>query len=226
MRLNLSLLLMLSLSIAACGDSNKPAEEPTESAEAQKESADAEPAAEEKADAADAEAKKEEEAPADSSSSGPTIKRTAKDIVTAPDVVFMFSFNESDVKKEAEERCDKKAKDDPKKRAECMTKEKDKIEADGMQFKQEKDRWYWLTIRRKGKVLVSLHKLPIEFEQDSDHSIVLKPVGKDEGTQRGKGAPGETKVEVPNDYQIVITDPKHGRMVYEAKLGLLGEQQR
>jgi hypothetical protein len=227
MRLNLSLLLVLSLSTAACGGSNKPAEEPTESGEAKKESADAEPVSEEKADAAEAEEKKgEEEAPADSSSSGPTIKRTAKDIVTAPDVVFMFSFNESDVKKDAEERCDKKAKDDPKKRAECMTKEKNKIEADGMQFKQEKDRWYWLTIRRKGKVLVNLHKLPIEFEQDSDHSIVLKPVGKDEGTQRGKGAPGETKVEVPNDYQIVITDPKHGRMVYEAKLGLLGDQQR
>jgi hypothetical protein len=216
--------LVLSWVMAACGGSNKPAEEP-ESVEAKPESAEGGADKEEKSEPAESE-KKKEEAPADASSSGPTIKRTAKDIVTGPDVVFMFSFNESDVKKEAEERCDKKAKDDPKKRAECMTKEKDKIEADGMQFKLEKDRWYWLTIRRKGKVLVNLHKLPIEFDQDSDHSIVLKPVGKDEGTLRGKGAPGETKVEVPNDYQIVITDPTHGRMVYEAKLGLLGDQQR
>jgi len=74
-------------------------------------------------------------------------------------------------------------------------------------------------------VLTNLHKLPIEFTKEDDHSVVLKPIGKDEGKARGK-PPGETKVEVPNEYEIWIQDPKHGKMVYEAKVGLLGEQPR
>jgi hypothetical protein len=130
------------------------------------------------------------------------------------------------VKKVAEEQCDKRAKDNPKKRAECMTKEKNKISTDGMVFSQEKNRWYWSTVRRKGKTLVYLHKVPVEFEKETATTVVLKPVGKDEGTMRGRGAPGETEVEVPNDYQMILQDPKHGKMVFEAKVGLLGEQQR
>jgi hypothetical protein len=229
MRLNSGLLLAFSLCLAACGGSQKPAEEPQEDSapSAEEDSAEKEAEAPAEAEASEAEAPgKKEEASSEPSTSGPAFKRSAKDIITAPDVVFMFSFNESDMKKEAEERCDERASDDPKKRADCMSKEKNKIEADGIQFKQEKDRWYWLTIRRKGKTLVNIHKLPIEFTNETDKSIVLKPVGKDEGTLRGRGAPGETKVEVPNDYQIVITDSDHGKMVYEAKLGLIGEQQR
>lgn len=207
-----------ALCLAACGGNQKPAEEPP--------AASGEAAAEAEAPKAAEKASAEPEKAEESSSSGPTIKRTAKDIVTMPDVIFMFSFNESDVRQGAEERCDKVGQDDPKKRAECMTKEKSKIEADGIQFKQEKGDWYWITVKRKGAVLTNLHKLPIEFKDETDTSITVKPTGKDEGTLRGKGAPGETKIEVPNDYQIVLTDPTHGRMVYEAKLGLVGEQQR
>lgn len=222
MRLNHSVLVAFSLWLAACGGSNKPAEEP-ESADAKTEEGGDSAKADEPEKTQTEDEKKEEST---ESTSGPAFKRTAKDIVTAPDIVFMFSFNESDVKKEAEERCDKKVKDDPKKRAECMSKEKSKIEADGMQFKQEKGNWYWLTIRRKGKVLENLHKLPIEFTNETDTSITLKPIGKDEGTRRGRGAPGETKLEVPNDYQIILTDPTYGKMVYEAKVGLIGDQPR
>lgn len=224
MRINTSILLALSLCLAACGGSQKPAEEPEAEAAATEEETDA--AASEAPDSEESPEKEEAKETADSSTSGPAFKRTPKDIVTAPDVVFMFSFNESDVRTRAEEHCDSRAKDDPKKRADCMSKEKSKIDSDGMQFKLEKDRWYWLTIRRKGKTLVSLHKIPVEFTNETDNSIVLKPVGKDEGTLRGRGAPGETKVEVPNDYQIILNDSKHGKMVYEAKVGLIGEQPR
>lgn len=248
-----SLVLGVSLFVWACGGSQKPAEEPEgeSSAEAPEESkdesasdadastaaADAEGAdepestdkgkgkgktkAKGKAEGDDAAAKAE--APSDTS--GPTVKRTPKDLLTAPDVIFMFSFNASDVKQGAEERCRAKSKGDPKKNADCMTKEKAKVAVDGMRFKQEKGRWYWMLVKRKGKTLVNLHKIPVEFENETDTSVVLKPAGKDEGTKRGKG-PGETKVEVPNEYQISIDDPSLGTMVYEAKIGLEGEQPR
>lgn len=224
MRVKSSLLLFsLIFGLAACGGSQEPAkdpsseadsaeasegteaEEPAKDAEAEKPAAKAEPKAEEKTEATD--------------TSGPKLKRSPKDVITAPDVIFMFSFNSSEIKERFEKQCDEKVKDNPKKRAECMSKAKDKLEWDGMRFKQEKGTWYWSMVKLKGKALISVHKLPIEFGKEDDKSIVLKPTGKDEGQKRG-GGPGETKVEVPNEYEIVIDDPKLGRSVYEAKIGL------
>jgi hypothetical protein len=233
MRVKSSLFLCVSLFVAACGGSKPPAEEP--SAPAASDKADAKEDADASADdekagdkdkgdkAAKAKDAKKEESSSDSSStSGPKPTRTPRDILTAPDVIFMFSFNQSDLKDQAEKQCDAQVKDNPKKRAECITKAKAKmIDADGMSFKQEKGSWYWLVIKRKGKTLINIHKLPVEFTKEDDHSVVLKPTGKDEGKSPGT-APGETKVEVPNEYEIVIQDSKLGKMVYEAKIGLTG----
>lgn len=221
MRLKLSLLLSLSMCVAACGGSSKPAEEPSsspsgESKEAESGEEKTQSDAPAKTDAKDA----KKEAPAEESSE-PKVTRTAKDIITAPDVIFMFSWNSSDVKEKAEKQCDSEASNNPKKRAACLDREKKKVDFDGMSFKQEKGRWYWLVIKRKGKTLVNLHKVPVEFLKEEDHSIVLKPAGKDEGTARG-GALTETKVSVPNEYQIEIEDPSLGKTVYEAKIGLTG----
>lgn len=235
MRVKSNLIACLLLCASACGGGQKPAEEPTsegssekaketsedsgaDKAEAKSDDADSKDSA--KKDAAKDKAKdKDKDKEEESSTSGPKITRTAKDILTAPDVIFMFSFNQSDIKQEFEKQCDKEAHDNPKKRADCMTKAKKKIDFDGVAFKQEKGTWYWLTISRKGKTLTNLHKVPIDFGKEDEHSIVLKPIGKDEGRARG-GAPGETKVEVPNEYEIAIQDPKLGRMVFEAKIGL------
>jgi hypothetical protein len=229
MRVKSSLLLFsLIFGLVACGGSQEPAKDPssedsTEASEGTEgeasEKKDAEPEAEKPAEKAEkAEPKKEEKAEA-TDTSGPKVKRTAKDVITAPDVIFMFSFNGSEIKERFEKQCDEKVKDNPKKRAECMSKAKDKLEWDGMRFKQERGTWYWSMVKLKGKALINVHKLPIEFGKEDDKSIVIKPTGKDEGQKRG-GGPGETKVEVPNEYEIVIDDPKLGRSVYEAKIGL------
>ncbi len=226
MHVKSTLFLCFSLLAFACGGSQKPAEEPSASAsdqasEAKEDDASAskkdDDSADEDAKAEKSDAKKEDED--SSSTSGPKPTRTPMDILTAPDVIFMFSFNQSDVKEQAEKQCDAQAKDNPKKRADCMTKAKQKIDVDGIAFKQEKGKWYWLTVKRKGKTLINVHKLPVDFTKEDEHSIVLKPTGRDEGRSPGS-APGETKVEVPNEYEIVIQDPKFGKMVYEAKIGL------
>jgi hypothetical protein len=231
MRVKSSLLLLsVVFGLAACGgsqESPKDASSEAGSSEASDEGKAQESDAPKKDEApgdkaedtaAKAEPKKEEKAEA-SDTSMPKVKRTPKDIVTAPDVIFMFSFNNSDIKEQFEKQCDAQAKDNPKKRADCMSKAKDKLEWDGMRFKQEKGSWYWSMIKVKGKTLVYVHKLPIEFGKEDDHSIVVKPSGKDEG-KSPKGAPGETKIEVPNEYEIVVQDPKLGKAVYEAKIGL------
>jgi hypothetical protein len=215
------LALFTTLSLAAvtgCGGSQPAAEEPKEEAKADE--SKAEDTSEEKSASADSEKKEEPKA----SGGMPEVKRTPKDHLTAPDVVFMFSFNDSDPKKKAEERCEAQSKGDPKKNAQCMTKERNKFPADGMQFKKnDKGDWSWMTLRRTGSKITYLHKIPFEFGDEKESSITLKLSGKDTGSKPMRNIPSTITIEVPNEFQIAMEDPQHGRLVYEAKIGITSE---
>ena len=218
-----SLIGLSGLALAGCGGSKPPAEEPVaeKSApadDAKKSDASADDA---KKDDAKADAPKSDAKPADSS--GPSVKRTAKDIITAPEVTFMFNFNDSEPKEKAEKSCTAQSGDDPKKMALCMKKESGKFQADGMQFKKDtKGEWTWVTIRRKGSAITVLHNVHIDFGEDTPTSVVIKPTGKDSGKQPGKFA-GEVTIEVPNEFEIALKDPTYGRIVYEAKIGIMSD---
>jgi hypothetical protein len=55
---------------------------------------------------------------------------------------------------------------------------------------------------------------------DAD-TISLSLVGKDKGIAPMARVPASLKVELPNDYSIVINDPELGQMLYDAKIGLM-----
>lgn len=216
-----SLIGLSALALPACGGSQPAAEAPA----AEKSTPPADDAKKDDTSAADA--KKDDAKPAAKSdakpaeSSGPEVKRTAKDIITAPEVTFMFNFNDSEPKEKAEKACTAQSGEDAKKMALCMKKESGKFQADGMQFKKGKDgEWTWVTLRRKGSTITILHDIHIDFGDDSATSVVIKPKGKDTGKQPGK-IPGEVTIEVPNEFEIALKDPTFGRMVYEAKIGIM-----
>lgn len=173
-----------------------------------------------KSDAVKADAKKSDAKPA---SDSPKATRTAQEIISAPDVVFMLSFNDSDVKQAAETKCSASSKNDPKKMNGCMSKARKAIDIDGYQFKEISGKWFWLTLRTQGKTLHTLHKFEIEFGPEAEGSVTIKPKGKDLGSAPGR-TPGAVTIQVPNDYQIALNDPKLGKLVYEAKIGLLSNQ--
>ena len=220
----LALFTILSLAtFTGCGGSQPAAEEPKEEAPADEAKSDekSEEKSDEKADSEKKDAAKDEKT---SSGGMPEVKRTAKDHLTAPDVVFMFSFNDSDPKKKAEERCEAQSKGDPKKNAKCMEKERGKFSADGMQFKKnDKGEWTWMTLRRKGSTITYLHKIPFEFGEEKATSITLKLTGKDTGKSPMRSIPSQITIEVPNEFQIATQDPEHGRLVYEAKIGITSD---
>src|SRR5882672_10868364 len=96
-------LVCLALLPCACGGSAKPAEapeakadeKPADSAAADKtEKPDAAKADESKPDAAKSDTKADAAKPAAPADDGPKATRTPTDILTAPDVVFLFSFND------------------------------------------------------------------------------------------------------------------------------------
>jgi len=216
-------LVVLALSLVGCGGSAKPAEEPASEAAASDSASGAAGTSDKPDTAANADAGKtatKSSAPADE---GPKPTRSATDILTAPDVVFLFSFNDSEPKHAAEEKCNKKAANDPKKLNACMADERKNFPADGHRFKQdEKGQWWWITVRQKGNRLVALHKIPVEMGEETATSVTLKPVGKDKGTSP-MTPPAKIVFEVPNDYQIALQDPKAGRLVFQAKIGVVSE---
>ena len=134
----------------------------------------------------------------------------------------MLSFNDSDVKQAAETKCTASSGNDPKKMNGCMAKARKAIDIDGYQFKEIGGKWFWMTLRTEGKTLHTLHKFEIEFGPETPGSVTFKPKGKDLGSKPGK-LPGSVTVQVPNDYQISLDDPKLGKLVYEAKIGLLSQ---
>lgn len=228
----LGLLLGFSIAGLGCGGGEKPAESADSKAEEAKPEAEAgggedkaesgDKADDEKADEKDDKAADEKAAaPADD---GPKPTRTPEDILKAPDTVFLFSFNDSEPKQAAEEKCDKKAGNNPKKKNECMAGVRKRFPAEGHRFKQDnKDQWWWITVHQTGSKLVEVHKIPIEFGEATATSITLKSVGKDKGKKPLANPPDKVVFEVPNDYQIVLKDPKHGRLVFQAKVGSLTE---
>jgi hypothetical protein len=200
----------------ACGGGAKPAE----SADASAEAAPSTKADATKNDAA-SEAKADAKKPA--ADEGPKPSRSAADILTAPDVVYLFSFNDSEPKQAAEEKCDKKAGNDPKKKNECLSAARKAFPADGHRFKKDEgEQLWWITVRQNGNKLVALHKIPVEIAEETPTSVTLKPVGKDKGTSP-MTPPPQVVFEVPNDYQISIQDPKAGKLVFQAKVGVVSE---
>ncbi|MEO6599278.1 MAG: hypothetical protein ABIQ16_05355 [Polyangiaceae bacterium] len=215
------------LLLAACGGSGTPPETPKPSdSEAETHAKDKEPAAEAKEGETDDkpetsdEKKPAEKKPDAKTTDGPKTSRSAQDILTAPDVVFMLSFNESDIKQAADSKCSATSGNDPKKMNGCMAKARKGLDVDGYQFKEKDGKWWWLTLRTQGKVLHTLHKFEIEFGPEKEGSVTFKPKGKDMGTAAGH-MPASVTFLVPNEYQITINDAKLGKLVYEAKIGLL-----
>lgn len=209
------LLAVVLLSMPGCGGGGKPAE----SADSRDGSAEELSPKSGEDDAAGDEPAQAEPGPAQDE--GPKPSRTPEDILKAPDVVFLFSFNDSEPKQAAEEKCAKKAGDDPKKMNECMAVERKRFPPDGHRFKKdEKEQWWWITVRQTGNRLIAIHRIPVEFGEQTDTTVTLKPVGKDKGT-KPMNPPAKVVFEVPNDYQIALQDPKAGRLVFQAKVGVV-----
>jgi hypothetical protein len=211
---------VVSLTVA-CGGSQpeaasaEPAEEAPAS-EASSERSGAEPAAEPPA--------AEEPKPVEEK---PQRIRTPKDVISSQGVMFTFSFRKSDAYEKAKEKCESKSGDDPEKIAKCMTKAHDAFEGDSIAFrKDDEGTWWWTTIQRRGNSLTALHKIEFDFGEETDMTITIKPKGRDKGSKPMGRIPSALVIEVPDDSGIILTDPTHGKMFYEAKMGLIGENER
>jgi hypothetical protein len=151
--------------------------------------------------------------------------RPVRSILESGDTVYFISYEESDVGKTAEANCAKESGGDPQKNSACMAKARQNLEGHGYRFKKDPkgDVTTCTILRRQGNTLTRLHKFRYKYGDETETSVVIKMDGKDEGPNKWEKIPSEFKVEIPNDYTMVLQDPKYGRLVYYAKSGIPGD---
>lgn len=152
----------------------------------------------------------------------PKLSSSPRAIITASEVAFVINYPGSDPSQTAQQSCAEQAKDDLAKLAACKSKARDEFLADVIHFKKsESGKWSWLVYKRKGSNLSEVYSAPIDFGEETDKTITVQIKGGEGTRPLFKGSP-KFVVTVPNDYSIELQDPRLGRLVYDAKVGLVG----
>lgn len=196
--------LIGSGSLIACGGS-KPAAPSTPTSPAASSAAPAE--------TAPAEAPK-------SASSEEKPSRAPGEILKDADATWVLAFDQSDEGKKAEEKCTAQSKGDDKKQGACMRTARERMPVEAMRFKQDEEAgMVWQFLVQKAGSYTVVAKIPVEFGEETDRTIVVKPKkGKGTGTVPWGAATKDTTLTVPNNFSVVVDDPAHGKTVYEAKI--------
>jgi hypothetical protein len=146
--------------------------------------------------------------------------RPPMDLLTGNNVVYVFNFPSSEKGIAAKEQCE--AAGDPVASRECTAKERGKVAVESIRFVKDEHGQFWYVVYNKYKGnLLKWHKVQfVPGKQDAD-TISLTLVGKDKGIAPMAHVPASLKVELPNDYSIVVSDPEYGAMTFDAKIGLM-----
>lgn len=194
----------------------KPAES-TKAAESTGTAAGGEPSP---AGTAGSEPQKSESVP---SESGPS--RSPTDILGAPKAAFILDYQASGAAENAEKKCDAESRGDAAKRAECVKKARAELRAEVLQFKKSANGKWTLTVyERNGTALPEVYHSDIDLIDEKKDSVTVRFKAKqDKGARPIFAGASQMVVSVPNDYGIVLNDPKFGKLVYNQKIGLVGD---
>jgi len=148
------------------------------------------------------------------------LDRPPRDIVTAEDTSFELNYSASEVGERDEKRCEQESGGDPKANGECKRAARNKVPTLIQRFVEKNKVWYWLTYERRGKQLITLHKITFEFGEDTANTVTIKPIGKDQGLAPLSPVPRKVVITIPNSYSIEMDDAQLGKLRYSAKIGL------
>jgi hypothetical protein len=147
--------------------------------------------------------------------------RPPADLITGPNLVYVFNFKESEVGAEAKARCSEQG-DDPGAVGACMEKARGKVPVELIRFiKEPSGELWWVTYNRYKGNLLKWHRVQFQPGDGTADRITLNLIGDDKGIAPMARVPRHLEIELPNDYSIVVKDPEHGAMLYDAKIGTM-----
>lgn len=149
--------------------------------------------------------------------------RPPLELLTGNNVVYVFNFPASAKGEAAKAQCESQG--DPASMRACMKTERDKIAIESTRFvKDERGQYWWVTYNSYQGNLLKWHKVQFVPGKEDADTITLNLVGKDKGIAPMARVPASLKIELPNDYSIVVSDPEYGSLVYDAKIGLMDKE--
>jgi hypothetical protein len=147
--------------------------------------------------------------------------RPPAELITGPNLVYVFNFKESEVGIAAKERCTQE-NEDPAALGACLQKARSKVPVELVRFIKEPDgdMWFVTYNRYKGNLL-KWHRIQFQPGDAGDDRITLNLVGEDKGIAPMPKVPRHLEINLPNDYSIVVKDRENGDMFYDAKIGMM-----
>ncbi|HYJ11628.1 MAG TPA: hypothetical protein VEX18_21545 [Polyangiaceae bacterium] len=150
--------------------------------------------------------------------------RPPLELLTGNNVVYVFNFAGSQAGESAKERCESQNQDFGAVR-ECLDKQRAKLAVESIRFvKDPHGQYWWVTYNRYKGNLLKWHKIQFLPGKADDDSITLNLMGKDKGIAPMAKVPHALKIELPNDYSIVVSHPDHGPLLFDAKIGLMDSE--
>jgi hypothetical protein len=148
--------------------------------------------------------------------------RPPLELLTGNNVVYVFNYAESPIGESAKQRCETENTDDPGAARQCLAKARSKIPVESVRFvKDPHGQYWWVTYNNYKGNLLKWHKIQFLPGKEGEDTVKLNLTGKDKGIAPLAKVPATLKIDLPNDYSIVISDPEHGAMHYDAKIGML-----
>ncbi len=147
--------------------------------------------------------------------------RPPAELITGPNLVYVFNFKESEVGEQAKQACTEKS-DDPGVIGACLQKARSKVPVELIRFiKEPSGALWWVTYNRYKGNLLKWHRVQFQPGEETADRITLNLIGEDKGIAPMARVPRHLEIELPNDYSIVVKDPEHGAMMYDAKIGTM-----
>jgi hypothetical protein len=147
--------------------------------------------------------------------------RPPAELITGPNLVYVFNFKESEVGLAAKKQCEEQS-DDPGALGACLQKARGKVPVELIRFvKEPNGELWWVTYNRYKGNLLKWHRVQFQTGEQSDDRVTLNLIGKDKGIAPMARVPRHLEIELPNDYSILVKDPENGTMLYDAKIGMM-----
>jgi len=121
----------------------------------------------------------------------------------------------------ARRTCGEKSGGDPDAQAQCLSDARAAFKADVIRFRKDGSRWSWTVYKREGNRLDEVTSGRVELSEISPSSVKVKFI-TDKGMRPLFKNKREAVLTVPNDYSFEFADADWGKLVYEAKVGLVG----
>lgn len=147
--------------------------------------------------------------------------RSPLDVLTSTDTAFVINYASSAPVESARRTCGEKSAGDPEAQAQCLSDARAAFKADVIRFRKDGSRWSWTVYKRDGNRLDEVTSGRVELSESSPSSVKVKFI-TDKGMRPLFKNKREAVLTVPNDYSFEFDDADWGKLVYEAKVGLVG----